>query len=144
MAENKPSQTKENNTEQTLDQAKDQLLEMGKKRGVLAYEEVADRLSGFAIDSEQMDEFYEYLTEQGVEVIGDSEEDPKMQEIAKEEEFDLNDLSVPLGIKINDPVRMYLKEIGRVDLLSAAEEIELATRIENGDEEAKKRLSEAN
>ncbi|MFD1363031.1 RNA polymerase sigma factor RpoD [Lentibacillus salinarum] len=145
MAENKPSQTKENNSgELTLDQAKDQLLEMGKKRGVLAYEEIADRLSGFAMDSEQMDEFYEYLTEQGVDVIGDSEEDPKMQEIAKEEEFDLNDLSVPLGIKINDPVRMYLKEIGRVDLLSAAEEIDLATRIESGDEEAKRRLSEAN
>ncbi|ALX48107.1 RNA polymerase sigma factor RpoD [Lentibacillus amyloliquefaciens] len=145
MAENKPSQTKENNnSEMTLEQAKNQLLEMGKKRGVLAYEEIADRLSAFAIESEQMDEFYEYLTEQGVEIIGDSEEDPKMQEIAKEEEFDLNDLSVPLGIKINDPVRMYLKEIGRVDLLSAAEEIDLATRIENGDEEAKRRLSEAN
>ncbi|GAA0443167.1 RNA polymerase sigma factor RpoD [Lentibacillus halophilus] len=147
MAENKPSQTKENNNnnnELTLDQAKEQLLEMGKKRGVLAYEEVAERLSSFAIESEQMDEFYEYLTDQGVEVIGDSEEDPKMQEIAKEEEFDLNDLSVPLGIKINDPVRMYLKEIGRVDLLSAAEEIDLAHRIENGEEEAKRRLSESN
>ncbi|TRM12728.1 RNA polymerase sigma factor RpoD [Lentibacillus cibarius] len=145
MAENKPSQTKENNnSELTLDQAKEQLVEMGKKRGVLAYEEVADRLSSFTIESEQMDEFYEYLTDQGVEVIGDTEEDPKMQEIAKEEEFDLNDLSVPLGIKINDPVRMYLKEIGRVDLLSAAEEIDLATRIENGEEEAKRRLAEAN
>ncbi|WP_099158531.1 RNA polymerase sigma factor RpoD [Virgibacillus ndiopensis] len=144
MAENKPSQTKENGTELTLEQAKDQLLELGKKRGVLAYEEVADRLSGFEIESDQVDEFYEYLNEQGVEVIGESEEDPKMQQIAKEEEFDLNDLSVPLGIKINDPVRMYLKEIGRVDLLSAAEEIELANRIEQGDDEAKRRLAEAN
>ncbi|GAB4073426.1 RNA polymerase sigma factor RpoD [Barrientosiimonas marina] len=146
MAENKSSQTKDNNSnnEMTLDQAKAQLLEMGKKRGILAYEEVADRLSSFSMSSEQMDEFYEYLSDQGVEVIGDSEEDPKMQEIAKEEEFDLNDISVPLGIKINDPVRMYLKEIGKVDLLSAAEEIDLATRIEDGDEEAKKRLSEAN
>src|SRR5699024_8185123 len=62
----------------------------------------------------------------------------------EEEEFDLSDLSVPLGIKINDPVRMYLKEIGRVDLLSAAEEIELAKRIEKGEEEAKKELAEAN
>lgn len=144
MAENKPSQTKENENELTLDQAKDQLLEIGKKRGALAYEEVADRLSSFEIESEQMDEFYGYLAEQGVEVIGDSEEDPKMQQIAKEEEFDLNDLSVPLGIKINDPVRMYLKEIGRVDLLSAAEEIDLAHRIENNEDEAKRRLAEAN
>src|SRR5699024_9360613 len=132
MAENRTSQMKENEGGLTLEQAKDQLLEMGKKRGVLAYEEVADRLSGFEMESEQMDEFYEHLNEQGVEVIGDSEDDPKMKEIAKEEEFSLNDLSVPLGIKINDPVRMYLKEIGRVDLLSAAEEIDLATRIEQG------------
>lgn len=145
MAKNEPAQMKDNQTtEQTVDQAKNQLLEIGKKRGVLAYEEVADRLSGFEIESDQMDEFYEYLNEQGVEIIGESDEDPKMQQIAKEEEFDLNDLSVPLGIKINDPVRMYLKEIGRVDLLSAAEEIDLATRIEQGDEEAKRRLAEAN
>ena len=144
MADNKPLRSKENETELTLEQAKDQLLELGKKRGVLAYEEVAERLSNFELESDQMDEFYEYLTEQGVEVIGDSDEDPSMQQLSKEEEFDLNDLSVPLGIKINDPVRMYLKEIGRVDLLSAAEEIELAKRIEEGEEEAKRRLAEAN
>jgi RNA polymerase primary sigma factor len=144
MAENKPSQTKENEPELTLEQAKEQLVEIGKKRGVLAYEEIADRLSSFVIEPDQMDEFYEHLAEQGVDVIGESEDDPKMKEIEKEEEFDVHDLSVPLGIKINDPVRMYLKEIGRVDLLSATEEIELATRIEEGDEEAKKRLAEAN
>ncbi|WP_026771157.1 MULTISPECIES: RNA polymerase sigma factor RpoD [Sediminibacillus] len=146
MADNKPSRSKENENENelTLEQAKDQLLELGKKRGVLAYEEVAERLSNFELESEQMDEFYEYLNEQGVEVIGDSEEDPSMQQLSKEEEFDLNDLSVPLGIKINDPVRMYLKEIGRVDLLSASEEINLAKRIEEGEEEAKRRLAEAN
>lgn len=142
MANNKSSQSKD--TELTLDQAKDQLLELGKKRGVLAYEEVAERLGNFDLESDQIDEFYEYLNEQGVEVIGDSDEDPTMQQLSKEEEFDLNDLSVPLGIKINDPVRMYLKEIGRVDLLSATEEIDLAKRIEEGDEYAKRRLAEAN
>lgn len=142
MANNKSSQSKD--TELTLDQAKDQLLELGKKRGVLAYEEVADRLGNFDLESDQIDEFYEYLNEQGVEVIGESDEDPTMQQLSKEEEFDLNDLSVPLGIKINDPVRMYLKEIGRVDLLSATEEIDLAKRIEQGDEYAKRRLAEAN
>ncbi len=144
MADNKPSQTKENEPELTLAQAKEQLIEIGKKRGVLAYEEIADRLSNFVIEPDQMDEFYEFLGDQGIDVIGESDDDPKMKEIEKEEEFDVNDLSVPLGIKINDPVRMYLKEIGRVDLLSATEEIELATRIEQGDEEAKKRLAEAN
>ncbi|GGM31371.1 RNA polymerase sigma factor SigA [Paraliobacillus quinghaiensis] len=144
MANNKPSRSKENETELTLEQAKEQLLEVGKKRGVLAYEEVVERLANFELESEQMDEYYEYLGEQGIEIIGDSEEDPSMQQISKVEEFDLNDLSVPLGIKINDPVRMYLKEIGRVDLLSAKEEINLAERIEQGDEEAKRRLAEAN
>src|SRR5690606_39682205 len=113
MTEKKPTQTKE--TEMTLEMAKDKLVEIGKKRGALAYEEVADRLSNFEIESDEMDEFYEYLGEQGIEVIGESEDDPSMQQIAKEEEVDTDDLSVPLGIKINDPVRMYLKEMGRVN-----------------------------
>ncbi len=139
-----PLRSKEEENELTLEQAKAQVLEIGKKRGVLAYEEVADKLSSFELDSDQMDEFYEHLTEQGIEVIGDSDQDPSMQQINKEEEFDLNDLSVPPGVKINDPVRMYLKEIGRVNLLAAKEEISLAQRIENGDEEAKRDLAEAN
>lgn len=151
MAEKKLSQSKGNDETLTLEKAKEQLVEMGKKRGTLVYEEIADKLSSFEIEPDEMDEFYEYLEEQGVEVIGESEDDPQMQEIAKqeeedddEEEVDTTDLSVPLGIKINDPVRMYLKEIGRVDLLSAEEEVELATRIEQGDEMAKRRLAEAN
>ncbi|KMY43732.1 RNA polymerase sigma factor RpoD [Bacillus sp. FJAT-27916] len=134
-------------TDMTLDQAKEYVTELGKKRGQLTYEDIAERLSSFVLDSEQMDEFYEYLGEQGVDIVSeadDDEENPDTQELEKEEEFDLNDLSVPPGVKINDPVRMYLKEIGRVDLLSAEEEILLAERIEEGDEEAKRRLAEAN
>ncbi|WP_102026999.1 RNA polymerase sigma factor RpoD [Salirhabdus sp. Marseille-P4669] len=143
MAE-KPSRSKAEETELTVEQVKEQLVEIGKKAGTLADEEIADKLSPFELDSDQMDEFYEYLSEKGIDVIGDNDSDPKMNEISKEEEFDLNDLSVPPGVKINDPVRMYLKEIGRVDLLSAEEEIELAERIEQGDEMAKRRLAEAN
>lgn len=133
-------------TEVTFEQVKDQLTEIGKKRGVLTYEEIAERMANFEIESDQMDEYYEFLGEQGVELLGEAgtEADPNVQELAKEEEFDLNDLSVPPGVKINDPVRMYLKEIGRVDLLSANEEINLAKRIEEGDDEAKRRLAEAN
>ncbi|MBO1626504.1 RNA polymerase sigma factor RpoD [Bacillus arachidis] len=143
----KPARSKQIETEMTLEQVKEQLTELGKKRGVLTYEEIAERMSGFEIESDQMDEYYEYLGEQGIDLVGDNDNDegPNTHQITKtEEEFDLNDLSVPPGVKINDPVRMYLKEIGRVDLLSAEEEIRLATRIEEGDEEAKRRLAEAN
>lgn len=131
----------------TIDQVKEQIIEKGKKTGVLTYSSITEKLAIFDQDSEQMDEFFDILDEQGIEVIEDDEDEPSGEQVDdenKEEEFDVTDLSVPPGVKINDPVRMYLKEIGRVDLLSAEEEVELATRIEQGDEEAKRRLAEAN
>ena len=129
--------------ELNLEQAKETLLELGKKRGILTYKEIMDKLSPFEQDSEQVDEFFEFLSEQGVDVI--NEDDTVINQQADDEEDLLqDDLSIPPGVKINEPVRMYLKEIGRVPLLSAEEEIALAKRIEQGDEEAKRRLAEAN
>ncbi|ELK40676.1 RNA polymerase sigma factor RpoD [Brevibacillus agri] len=132
----------------SIEQVKEQLVELGKKRGVLSYKEITDRLAGFEQDSDQMDEFFEYLGDQGIEINNNENDDDEVDEMIMKdednEEFDFDDLSVPPGIKINDPVRMYLKEIGRVPLLSAEEEIKLAQRIEQGDEEAKRRLAEAN
>jgi RNA polymerase primary sigma factor len=132
--------------ELTLDQVKEQLIESGKKQGILTYKAIMDKLASFEQDSQQMDDFFEVITEQGIEVINDGEDDfHDNDNSGNDNNFLQNDLiSIPPGVKINDPVRMYLKEIGRVPLLSAKEEVQLATRIENGDDVAKRRLAEAN
>ncbi|MDN7245787.1 RNA polymerase sigma factor RpoD [Planococcus shenhongbingii] len=132
--------------EVTVEEAKRLLIEAGKKTGELNYEQIADKLAVFEMESDQVEEFIDQLEGHGIELERKSDDEEHLERLMKptEEKFDLNDLSVPPGVKINDPVRMYLKEIGRVDLLKAEEEVRLAKLIEKGDEEAKKRLAEAN
>ena len=118
------------------------LLDKGKKNGTLTYQEIMDEIEHIELSPEQIEKIYEVLESMGIEVLGQLK--PSIEIIEEEEEEEEIDLSVPEGIAIDDPVRMYLKEIGKVPLLSSEDEINLAQRIENGDQVAKKKLAEAN
>ena len=133
-----------------------ELLELAKKKkNVLEYQEISDFFKDSPLEVDQMEKVFDFLEASGVDVLritdnsGDElllDNDMDMDGMEDEEEVELDkiDLSVPEGVSIEDPVRMYLKESGKVSLLSADEEIELAKRMEKGDEAAKKRLAEAN
>ena len=134
-----------------------QLVAHGKKnKSILELQEINDFFSDMELDAEQMEKVYEYLEANHIDVLrvsGDGDGIEELDDVddsdivlTDEDDVDMEkiDLSVPDGISIEDPVRMYLKEIGKVPLLSAAEEVELAKRMAEGDEDAKKRLAEAN
>lgn len=118
----------------------------GREKGMLTYHEIEDAFERVDITPEQIEKVYEALEKLGIEIVADNieEEFEDIPFIESEEEEEEINITIPEGISIDDPVRMYLKEIGKVPLLSSDEEIELAKRMEQGDEEAKKRLAEAN
>ena len=118
-----------------------ELIEKGKQKGMLTEKEIENVLSELDVDAEQIEKIHDNFEALGIDIVGDIDQEIQKIEVPEE---DIEDLSVPEGINVDDHVRMYLKEIGKVPLLSPAEELEYAKRMADGDEVAKKKLTEAN
>ncbi len=123
----------------TFEERKEELLKNGKKKGTLTYEELANSLKGLELTNEELDELYNLFNENGIKIVSEEEDDDET-----DDGLLLDDNILTKDLTINDPVRMYLKEIGQIKLLSMDEELALADRILLGDETAKAELAEAN
>ena len=128
----------------TLEERKEELLVIGKNNGFLTFEQLANVLKGLEMDAESLDDLYNFLRENNIEVVEDEGEVGASDDLLDFDDLDFDESTLPKNLSINDPVRMYLKEIGRISLLSLDEEMELSKRIEEGDEEAKRILAESN
>ena len=129
----------------TFDEILDELIESGLKKGFLTYEEIAKATNNLELDANDYDTLYNRITENGIEVRSEDEDDSDGDLLNEDIELNMDDLaSESKDMSVNDNVRMYLKEIGRISLLSLEEEQEISHRIAAGDEEAKKTLAESN
>ena len=126
----------------SFDERKESLVKLGKEKGYITYEQLADELKGLDVDADALDDLYNVLIQNGVQVVSEGDMD-KEEEIETPEKI-IEEMVNSKEIKINDPVRMYLKEIGRINLLNPDEEFEFAQRAVEGDEYAKKMLAESN
>ena len=131
---------KSDGTIRTIEERKQNLLELGKSVGFLTFEQLAKELKGLDMDSESLDDLYNFLRENNIEVVEEGEDADSGEAL----DLDISEESLPKNLSINDPVRMYLKEIGQISLLSLDEELELSKKIEEGDEDAKRKLAESN
>ena len=127
----------------TFEERKKELLKKGKEKGVITYEELAESLKGLELDADSLDELYNAFHDNNIDIISENFED----EEDSDDDGDaivIDNVDLPKNASINDPVRMYLKEIGKISLLSLDEELALSKRVEEGDEEAKRILAESN
>jgi RNA polymerase primary sigma factor len=131
----------------TFEERKEELVNIGLQKGYITYEELAESLKGLDIDNDSLDDLYNTFIDNGITVV--TEEDAEasgddIEKIKEEETVILDDAEITKDVNINDPVRMYLKEIGRISLLSNEEEANISIRIQDGDEDAKRILAESN
>ena len=136
----------EKNRIKSIDDRKESLLALGKEKGYVTYEQLAEELKGLDIDADTLNDLYDTFLDNNIQIVSEDEltNGPIEEDLVEEPDDILEELTNSKDIKINDPVRMYLKEIGRINLLTSDEEFEYARRVEEGDEYAKKMLAESN
>ena len=130
----------------TFEERKEELLKLGKEKGVITFEQLAESLKGLDVDNDSLDELYNLFVENNIEIVTDEDDGSSegAKTLEKEEPLILDDAEITKDININDPVRMYLKEIGKISLLSPEQELDLSKKAATGDEMAKNILAESN